>query len=242
MEKSYNVPRLTRHCRLVNFIYLGSICSFGRTENTIKAKLTIIQTNKNMEPKEQAVHRCNFFWDSDSSKEKAEKVSFSTLWVINSHVCSCNVCHKEVFPPPACGVNVLLQPCITKKTQTLHSSSYYGMYEDSCDYFKAPPWLEPGTSCIICPGRQEKKRKASWKIPALKLRCATHHLGAWKRGGFFFSPLKFLPQHLSLTLMSRLSWNSTSPGAKITHIPKAATGGREADPKTKEEGWKKIYI
>lgn len=54
--------------------------------------------------------------------------------------------------------------------------------------------------------------------------------------------LKFLPQHLSLTLMSRLSWSSTSPGAKITHIPKAATGGREADPKTKEEGWKKKYI
>lgn len=107
MEKSYNVPRLTMHCRLVNFIYSGSICSFGRTENTIKAKLTIIQTNKNMEPKEQALHRCNFFWDSDSSKEKAEKVSFSTLWDINSHVCSCNVCHKEVFPPPACGVNVL---------------------------------------------------------------------------------------------------------------------------------------
>lgn len=90
--------------------------------------------------------------------------------------------------------------------------------------------------------KARKKRKASWKIPALKLRCATHHLGAWKRGGFFFPTLKFLPQHLSLTLMSRLSWNSTSPGAKITHIPKAATGGREADPKTKEEGWKKIYI
>lgn len=114
MEKSYNVPRLTMHRRLVNFIYLGSICSFSRTENTTKAKLAIIHTNKNMEPKEQASHHCNFFWDSDSLKEKAEKVSFDTLWVINLHVCSCNVCHKEVFPPPACGVNVLLQLCITK--------------------------------------------------------------------------------------------------------------------------------
>lgn len=114
MEKSYNVPRLTMHRRLVNSIYLGSICSFGRTENTTKATLAIIQTNKNMEAKEQTLRRCNFFWDSDSLKEKAEKATFDALWVINSHVCSCNVCHKEVFPPPACGVNVLSRPCITK--------------------------------------------------------------------------------------------------------------------------------
>lgn len=156
MEKSYNVPRLTMHRRLVNFIYLGSICSFGRTENTTKAKLAIIQTNKNMEPKEQALHRCNFFWDSYSLKEKAEKVSFDTLWVINSHVCSRNVCHKRKRLPTS---SMRCECCITAmhyqvSTQTLHSNSYYGMYENSCDYFKAPPWLEPGTSCIICPGRQ----------------------------------------------------------------------------------------
>lgn len=42
---------------------------------------------------------------------------------------------------------------------------------------------------------------------------------------------KSQPQHLSLTLMSRLSWNTTSPGAKITHIPRAATGVGEADGK-----------
>lgn len=37
------------------------------------------------------------------------------------------------------------------------------------------------------------------------------------------------PQHLSLTLMSCLPWNGVSPVARITDIPKAATGSREAD-------------
>lgn len=54
---------------------------------------------------------------------------------------------------------------------------------------------------------------------------------------------KSQPQHLSLTLMSRLSWNTTSPGAKITQIPRAATGVGEADGKlrnrTREKKGKK---
>lgn len=51
---------------------------------------------------------------------------------------------------------------------------------------------------------------------------------------------EFLPQHLSLTLISCLSWNGTLPGAKITHIPQAATGVGEADAKPrKREGKKK---
>lgn len=53
---------------------------------------------------------------------------------------------------------------------------------------------------------------------------------------------KFPPQHLSLTLMSCLPWNSTSPEAKITDIPQAATGVGEADAKhrqTKKGGRKK---
>lgn len=56
---------------------------------------------------------------------------------------------------------------------------------------------------------------------------------------------KFPPQHLSLTLMSCLPWNSTSPEAKITDIPQAATGVGEADAKhrqTKKGGRKKQML
>lgn len=51
---------------------------------------------------------------------------------------------------------------------------------------------------------------------------------------------KFLPQHLSLTLMSCLPWNSTSPEAKITHSPQAATGVGEADAKVRQRAGRKI--
>lgn len=50
---------------------------------------------------------------------------------------------------------------------------------------------------------------------------------------------EFLPQHLSLTLMSCLSWNSTLPGAKITHIPPSCHRRRRSRCQTEKEGEKK---
>lgn len=78
-------------------------------------------------------------------------------------------------------------------------------------------WLEP-LHCNIIPSRD----KSAGSFGAEAAACRRPPQG-WKGNS------NFLSRHLSLTLMNCLPWNSSSPRAKITHTPHAATGVREAD-------------
>ena len=141
-------------------------------------------------------------------------------------------------PPLVCCAVFYCSGALRSKGTDLRPGSYFAelwasvMSMNSCDYFKASSWLQPGSSYIITLWDLSKKI-ASWKI--LVLQCATFLLEA-EKGNF-----KFPPQHLSLTLMSCLPWNSISPGAKITDIPPRCHG-RQRSRCQPEEGAKKAML
>ena len=96
------------------------------------------------------------------------------------------------------------------------------MSANSCSYFKTLWWLQPVSSSIVTFEIWPKeKNEIKEQVEGFTFKSTVCNISPPGRK----VNCKFPPQHLSLTMMSCLPWNSSPPEAKVPHIhelPKAA--------------------
>lgn len=251
-EKSYNFLHLTRHRRLINFICAGlnlfpqtSLRMSSKAESWPSSRLITTRSLKSraaaLLPKlkillEEKKGKSLKVFPSNAARISNGRVLL--LWRLmktffSSHcrwfITAAHLQSEERGPAVIMGC---MRAAVTtsKSPPPPHSPLL-------------PPvsWLEPDTSCIICPGRKQKEGKKYEASVCVRV-CVCARV--------CFSPPEFLSQHLSLTLMSRLSvcvsvlhrhllvaaGEDHSPARRC---PKAA--GKQNHPRSRDggmEGWK----
>lgn len=138
------------------------------------------------------------------------------------------VIKKKAFPPPVCECFIAVMHYKVRAKTSIPAVILWCKWTAVTTSKLCPDYnLAVLTSFV-----QEKKKKL---VESFSVKAAVCNFPP--RGIKVNS--EFLPQHLSLTLMSCLSWNSTLPGAKITHIPPSCHRRRRSRCQTEKEGGKK---